>query len=74
MLPFMLVYMNECVNDWIFTFFFILFMFFFSQVLRGGDTNAGFYINDPTGQAIMPYQWKQHAEFDDEKILKGGYT
>ncbi|KAJ6219315.1 hypothetical protein RDWZM_005127 [Blomia tropicalis] len=43
------------------------------HVLRGGDNNAGFYMNNPTGQTILPYQWKQHAEFDDGAVIQGGY-
>src|SRR6218665_1480955 len=43
------------------------------KVLRGGDTNAGFYIADPKGTTVMPYQWKQHAEFDDGEVSSGGY-
>lgn len=42
------------------------------QVMKGGDGNAGFYINDPHGQTIMPYQLKAHAEFDDSQVTTGG--
>jgi len=43
------------------------------NVIRGGDTNAGFYITSPNGQTVMPYQWKQHTEFDDGQVQNGGY-
>ncbi|KPM02307.1 transmembrane emp24 domain-containing protein 1-like protein [Sarcoptes scabiei] len=43
------------------------------QVVRGGDSMAGFYVNGPTNQPIMPYQWKQHAEIDDSNVLQTGY-
>lgn len=31
-------------------------------------------MNNPTGQTILPYQWKQHAEFDDGAVIQGGMT
>ncbi|OTF73313.1 transmembrane emp24 domain-containing protein 1-like protein, partial [Euroglyphus maynei] len=43
------------------------------QVMRGGDSMAGFYVNGPKGETIMPYQWKQHAEIDDSTVPQSGY-
>lgn len=40
--------------------------------MRGGDSMAGFYVNGPKGETIMPYQWKQHAEIDDSTVPQSG--
>lgn len=40
--------------------------------MRGGDNMAGFYVNGPKGETIMPYQWKQHAEIDDSTVPQSG--
>jgi len=43
------------------------------QVMRGGDSQAGFAIRDPMGQFVMPYQWKAHAEYDEAAVQTPGY-
>jgi hypothetical protein len=43
------------------------------QVMRGGDNQAGFAVRNPLGQFVMPYQWKAHAEYDENSIQTPGY-
>lgn len=42
------------------------------QVMRGGDGNAGFYVNDPKGMTILPYKWGPHSELDEAQVVHGG--
>jgi len=43
------------------------------QVLRGGDGMAGFAVRDPNGQLVLPYQWRQSADYQDEHSAGGYY-
>jgi hypothetical protein len=40
--------------------------------MRGGDNQAGFAVRNPSGQYVMPYQWKAHAEYDESSIQTPG--
>jgi hypothetical protein len=40
--------------------------------MRGGDNQAGFAVRNPLGQFVMPYQWKAHAEYDENSIQTPG--
>lgn len=43
------------------------------QVMRGGDSKAGFLIRDPTGATILPYKWSENAEHEESSVHNGGY-
>lgn len=42
------------------------------QVMRGGDGKAGFLIRNPGGQVILPYQWQESAEHEDNSVATEG--
>ncbi|XP_070390320.1 transmembrane emp24 domain-containing protein 6 isoform X2 [Dermacentor albipictus] len=43
-----------------------------SEVLRGGDGQAGFAVRHPNGNHVLPYQWRPSAEYE-ETTSTGGY-
>ncbi|KAK9501645.1 hypothetical protein O3M35_012336 [Rhynocoris fuscipes] len=43
------------------------------QVLRGGDGMAGFAVRHPSGQLVLPYQWRPNAEYQDQQSTGGYY-
>lgn len=42
------------------------------QAMRGGDGKAGFLIRNPAGQVILPYQWQESAEHEDNSVKMEG--
>lgn len=42
------------------------------QVIKGGDGKAGFGIRDPYGKVVLPYAWKESAEYELELVPQHG--
>jgi len=42
------------------------------QVIKGGDGKVGFGVKSPTGQFVLPYEWKDEATYD-VPAAQGGY-
>ena len=40
--------------------------------MRGGDGKAGFLIRNPAGQVVLPYQWQESAEHEDNSVKMEG--
>lgn len=43
------------------------------QVMRGGDSKAGFVVRYPDGQFLLPYQWSESADVDETSVNQEGY-
>lgn len=43
------------------------------QVLRGGDGMAGFAVHHPSGEVVLPYQWRANADYQDQQSTGGYY-
>lgn len=38
------------------------------QVIRGGDGKAGFGVRNPQGTVLLPYEWKESAEYEEQLV------
>ncbi|KAL1137966.1 hypothetical protein AAG570_009661 [Ranatra chinensis] len=43
------------------------------QVLRGGDGMAGFAVRHPSGQIVLPYQWRANSDYQEQQSTGGYY-
>lgn len=41
-------------------------------MIRGGDGKAGFGIRNPQGGILMPYEWKESAEYEESVVSMPG--
>ena len=41
-------------------------------MIKGGDGKAGFGIRDPYGKVVLPYSWKESAEYELEVVPQHG--
>lgn len=41
--------------------------------MRGGDSKAGFAIRNPNGAFVLPYQWSESAEHEEQSVQMAGY-
>jgi len=43
------------------------------HVIRGGDGQASFMVQDPQGIIVLPYEWQTKATYETEKAVEGYY-
>ena len=40
--------------------------------MRGGDNKAGFAVRDPSGIILLPYQWQESGEYEQNSVTLAG--